>query len=445
MNLTLESLMESLEKQAGLSKQASDDSKEDLKHEKQEDKTEGDAKTAIKDAEKDFSSLKKMNEKEESKDKKDSKDDESKEQTKEAQAAGAELADVLLQKVASVKIKTKEMNMNKQASVAGKALADALLTKLANAGDMTTTNGIPGGVAPNKNQLDNANLVAEQDSYIKPMPTKDAIGNGGGSINEIFDGIVADAMGQGAASFYQPGTQGVAQHEGLAEQQATPDQVETESVEKTAAVISLVNSGVDFDYAVDLVKAAAFEIEYEEDQQVKQAAFDNLVDQGVDFDLAAALVKSANALTAATKPVGRMIDGKFVANAGRVNEAKGAVRNGLQRGADAVSDAYESAMGAVGQRAHNASVNARGLVNPDPAFQRNGQSANHVRMMHAKNLAKNPLVYGGAGALAAGGAGAAYAHGREKKAAVSALMDSGVDFDQAVYLVQAKSDELYGY
>ena len=222
MNLTLESLMESLEKQAGLSKQASDDSKEDLKHEKQEDKTEGDAKTAIKDAEKDFSSLKKMNEKEESKDKKDSKDDESKEQTKEAQAAGAELADVLLQKVASVKIKTKEMNMNKQASVAGKALADALLTKLANAGDMTTTNGIPGGVAPNKNQLDNANLVAEQDSYIKPMPTKDAIGNGGGSINEIFDGIVADAMGQGAASFYQPGTQGVAQHEGLAEQQATP-------------------------------------------------------------------------------------------------------------------------------------------------------------------------------------------------------------------------------
>jgi hypothetical protein len=435
--------MESLEKQAGLSKQASDDSKEDLKHEKQEDKTEGDAKAAIKDAEKDFSSLKKMNEKEESKDKKDSKDDESKEQTKEAQAAGAELADVLLQKVASVKIKTKEMNMNKQASVAGKALADALLTKLANVGDTNQFNGIPAGVAPNKNQLDNANLVAEQDSYIKPMPTKDAIGNGGGTINQIFDGIVADALGQGASTFDVSMGQGVADNEGAVEDSAVPHQVQAESAEKTAAVISLVNSGVDFDSAVDMVKAAAFEIEYEEDQQVKQAAFDQLIDQGVDFELAAALVKSANAFTAATKPVGRMIDGQFVANAGRINGAKGTVRSGIQRGADAVSEAYESAKGAVGQRAHNASVNAKGLVNPDPAFQRNGQSANHVRLMHAKNLARNPLVYGGAGALAAGGAGA-YALGREKKAAVSALMDAGVDFEQAVSLVQAKADEIYG-
>jgi hypothetical protein len=428
--------MASLEEQAGITKLASEDAKEDLEHEKEEDKKESDAKSELNKAEKDFSSLKKMNEKEESKDKKESKDEnKSKEQTKEAQAAGAELANVLMQKVASAKT-TKEKEMNKQASVAGKALADALLTKLANVGDVTATNGIPEGITPNKNQIDNASLVAEQDSYINPMPTKDAVGNGGGSINQIFDSIVADAIGQGGANFDQSEGQGVSAHEGAVEDSATPNQVPSESVEKTAAVISLVNSGVDFDSAVDLVKAAAFEIESEEYVQVKQAAFNELLDAGVDFDLAAALVKSANALTTIAGKAGRGVSSETMGQAAMRN-----LRNGSQWAGRRAAEARQAISG------HAASVvaDAKRVPAGMAALANPGRYATRLtRGQVAKDLAKNKAMQYGAGALAAGGTGGAYALGREKKAAVSALMEAGVDFDQAVGLVQAKSDELYG-
>lgn len=288
MNLTLESLLQGLEKQAGLvdlDKRAEEDPKKDEEHEKKEDAVEADAekktseaKEDLKESENDFSKLKKMNEKEESKDEK--------EQTKEAQEAGAEMAKFIMQKVASAQLTNKETEMNKQIAESGKALADALLVKLANAGDQTTLNGIPEGVAPNKNQIDNAQFVAEHDSYIKPMLTGDGIKNQG-TINQIFDAIVADTHAQGATDFDAEHAENgpTAPVEGAAEQMATPNQVQTESVEKTAAVISLVNSGIDFDSAVSMVKAAAEEIEAEEGEQVKQAAFDQLVESGVDFDL----------------------------------------------------------------------------------------------------------------------------------------------------------------
>jgi hypothetical protein len=155
MTMTLESLLEDLEKQAGLAgidKQASDESeKEDEK--KKDDK---DDEKSSKEDESDNSFAKSKE------DLKDSEKEVEKEQTKEAQAAGADLANQIMQKVASLQISNKETEeMNKQASEAGKALADALLEKLANAGDQTTVSGIPEGVAPTKNQIDAAAQVAE--------------------------------------------------------------------------------------------------------------------------------------------------------------------------------------------------------------------------------------------------------------------------------------------
>ena len=175
-------------------------------------------------------------------------------------------------------------------------------------------------------------------------------------------------------------------------------------------MISLVNSGVDFDSAVDLVKAAAFEIEYEEDQQVKQAAFGELLNSGVDFDLAVALVKSAS-----EKEEGH---GKTIGRGARV----------LGR------SMVEGVAGAAGGAAVGAGIGA----------------------LAAKALRKAPGVGAALGAGVGYGAGSAMGtvHGAgrsvqnqmaEKRAAVSALMGSGVDFDQAVALVQAKADELYGY
>lgn len=398
MNLTLESLLQGLEKQAGLvdlDKQAEEDTKKDEEHEKKEDAVEadaekktGEAKEALKESEEDFSKLKKMNDKEESKDEK--------EQTKEAQE-GAKLADFIMQKVASAQLTNKETEMNKQIAESGKALADALLVKLANAGDQTTVNGIPGGVAPNKNQIDNAQLVAEHDSYIKPMPTGNGIENQG-TINQLFDAIVADTRAQGATDFDGTNAQNgpTAPVEGAAEQLATPNQVQTESVEKTAAVISLVNSGIDFDSAVSMVKAAAEEIEAEEQEQVKQAAFDQLVESGVDFDLAAAMVKSAGKMDA-VKSFGKAM----------AQDAKG-----------------------FGQAVRQT------------ALGRDAAGATVSRLDAAKRAAGSATGMIGGGAVVGAGAGAAIAH--QKRAAVSSLCEAGVDFETAVSLVQAKSQELYG-
>lgn len=392
-------------------------------------------------------------------------------QTKQASVAsvnpsddGAALADAVMQKVAGLQsTSTKETNsMNKQASVAGKALADALLVKLANAGDVITQNGIPGGVVPNKNQVDVAQTVAEQDGTIKPMPTGDGQTNQG-TINQIFDSIVADAMGQGAASYDQVHTTGVAGAEGAVEGHAVPNQVGEDEVEKTAAVIELVNSGYDFDSAVDMVKSAAAQIEYEEGMQVKQAALNSLLDRGVDFDTAVHMVKSAGVVDTALN-YARGIPGKISSNVGSAWNGTGAYVSGIpgkvSGGYNAAVDYAKSIPGRAQAGYHDAVGFAKGL--PEATARNAGNARDAMgnlyrgtyadgsaieggRLATMKYLAQNPVVQG-AGALGAAGAvgGGAYYLGREKQAAVAGLVNSGVDFDDAVSLVQSKSMELYG-
>lgn len=292
MDFTLDSLLNSLEAQAGITKQASDDekSKEDKKEEKAE-KEEGDALAKAR------AELNKADEAH--KEEKEAEKKSEKEQTKEAQDKGAALAQEILQKVAGLKIETpdstKETDMTKQAELAGKALADALLVKLASAGDQNTTNGVTPGVVPLKQVVDSAQIISEDDAKIKPTPGTDGLGNGG-SVNQIFDAIIADAQSQGAASYDQVHGQGIAAHEGTAFQHATPNQLPHAEVEKAAAVAALVETGFDFDSAVSMVKEAEAQIQREEAQQVKQAALAQLMAKGVDFDSAVNMVKEAGAL-----------------------------------------------------------------------------------------------------------------------------------------------------
>ncbi len=380
------------------------------------------------------------------------------------EASGTDLAQQIMQKVASVQLLNKDSEMNKQAAEAGKLLADALLTKLANAGDITTVEGIPAGVVPNKAQVDNAQLVAEQDAAVKAMPTGDGVRNYG-TINQIFDGIVADALGAGAS--VPTLAQGdVAMHEGAVAQHAVPNQVPNEGVEKTAAVMSLVNSGFDFDSAVDMVKQAALAIQAEEQEQVKMATMNELLNQGVDFDLAVALVKQAGMPTMAgmkeaVTGLGAKMQG-YGTQAGAKLQGLGAKVQGYGTQAGAQLQGLGAKAQGYGNQAKDwANANAS---NASDAFGRlrAGTTPEHknllpgqmlrdavsplqARLQAAKELATNPLVYGGVGAagLAAGGAGA-YALTREKQAAVDSLCQNGVDFDTAVGLVQAKSQELYG-
>lgn len=363
--MTLESILAQMEQAAGLTKQAETD---DEAHEKAEDKEHESAKKNLEEARE---GIEKATE-----DVEDAQEvNDEKEHSKEARLQGAALAQEVMSKVASLNLTpeiNKEPEMRKEAAAAGKALADALLEKLAAAGDANTDNGVVEDTVPQKNIVDSAQMVAEDDSKIKPMPTGDGIRNDG-TINQILDGIIADAVAQGAAA-HGGNVEAMAGHssdvEGDVEDHAVPHQEPTDEQEKAAAVSVLVQDGFDFDSAVEMVKAAAEEIEAEETLQIKQAALGALMDRGVDFDTAVEMVKQANALIPAgpLRQVGR----------GMSNRAKMAIGAGM------------------------------------------------------------------AGAAGAATALAMRRRGQEKKAALDALVESGVDFDSAVHLVESKAAELYG-
>lgn len=312
--------------------------------------------------------------------------------------SGSDLAQEIMEKVASTKSNKGEDNMNKQASDAGKALAQALL-KQAGVGDVSTYAGMAPGAVPNKMQQDQMAQRQEHDAIFQSTPGTDGLGNGG-TINQIFDSIVQDAQAHGAVDSNLTGNNAGA--EGVAVQRMAPNQnqqigpegLDGETHEKTAAVISLVNSGYDFDDAVSMVKAASDALDADHDTFVKQAALNELLDSGVDFDYAVEMVKEASFGGVATR-VGRQL-----------SVAAEKTKRGVS-----------------------------GLV------AKNQGTINNVK----KHVGRNQLAYG-AGAVGATGAvaGGAYALGREKKAALDGLVDNGVDYDLAVDLVNEKSYELYG-
>lgn len=417
MEYSLDSLIDSLSEKAGLTKAASEETEQkEKKDEENAEKEVGKAEKALNFAKKDDKDAKKENDG--GPGKKGEGEEEKDEQTKEAAAKGAELAKEVMQKVASIKLDqvNTEDTMNKQAADAGKALAEALLEKLASVGDQNTMNGIASST-PNKTQVDLAAQVAEQDSIIQNQPGTDGRGNGG-TINQIFDAIVSDAMAHGAAPVDQNPAAGVAKEEGAQVAAQTPNQggvtgwVDADQQEKAAAVSELVSQGFDFDDAVNLVKEAAAELAQEEETQIKQAAFDAFIEQGYDFESAVELTKIASVAGMAAR-VGR----KATVAAGRTAQAAKGAANGV---------AFDAAR-VKGQ--------VKGLATTGSA---------EGRKNYAKALVNNKAVQLGAGSAAAGAAGA-YAVGREKKAALDMLIANGVDFDSAIEMVNAKSTELYGY
>lgn len=413
---------------AGLQKSAADNSDEDKsKDEKSKDEKSKEDEGKGKDDSNPF----------------DKKSKEEKEETQEKKASfksGEDLAKEIMEKVASTKIEnTKGEEMNKQASDAGKALAQALLTKLAGLGDVSTENGIPDGVVPNKTQVDIAAQRAEHDNSFQPTPGTDGAGNGG-TINQIFDAIVADAQARtGAVTMGQSAS---APAEGAINGQAPNQEVVDESQEKMAAAISLVNSGMDFDSAVELVKAASDELELEHEEQVKQAAFGELMEAGVDFDLAVAMVKEASRLTAAKQAVGNALGAAHAYG----YAAKESIKATGQNIANRVSRAYNGAatkanakiQAATGVDSYKglynkAATKANAKIQAATGATSYGELGQNIK----NHVARNKLAYGaGAAGVGAAGAGAAYMS-REKKAALDQLLDDGFDFDTAVEAIQS--------
>jgi hypothetical protein len=179
--------------------------------------------------------------------------------------------------------KTEEDSMNKEANENNKSLATQILEKLAQ--DVTADNNAGG---PNKLQKDQSVLVAQHDARIGAMPGRN------GTINQLFEAIVAKAKSLGYVDYniVQGGTS-LSAAEGKDPGSAKSIPPSPDVQEKQAAVQALIEAGMEWDNAVELVKAAAEEIEAEEIEQVKVAAVNELVSEGFDFEQACELVKAA--------------------------------------------------------------------------------------------------------------------------------------------------------
>ena len=159
--------------------------------------------------------------------------------------------------------------------------------------------------------------------------------------------------------------------------------IETDEYEKTAAVTALVEAGCSFDDAIALVKQAEEMLNIEADQQEKVAAITELCASGYDFDTAVELVKQAEAeLNGESKEMDKVA----------------AVNSKIAEGSS-----FEEAV----EWVKEASKKEKGVFKPFPK----------------KDMKER-------------------AH--EKKAAFDALIEAGIDFDQATALVKQAEIDVYG-
>ena len=109
--------------------------------------------------------------------------------------------------------------------------------------------------------------------------------------------------------------------------------VSQDEVEKTAALVTLVDMGVDFNSAVEMIKVAEVELQAEEGEQIKQAAVAALVNEGMDIESAVVLVKQAMELDPElVKQAASAEDDPNRAGLGRayMTELKGGIRGTAQ-------------------------------------------------------------------------------------------------------------------
>ncbi len=197
--------------------------------------------------------------------------------------------------------------------------------------------------------------------------------------------------------------------------------------EKTAALNALVDAGIDYDSAVDLVKSAAEAIEEEEGSIVKAAALNELVSNGLSFEQAAELVKSAS-------------EGNMETTQPNVSLEKKAALEHLMSEGYSFEDAAALIKAAEVDVPHWKEVaedrdkevsKIKGLLS-----KAKDVSIRNVKAV-GKHVAAHKGKYGvGAGALAVAGGAAAHLH-HKKAEALNELVGAGYSFEDAANLVKA--------
>lgn len=286
-----------------------------------------------------------------------------------------------------------------------------------------------GGAEEDMVNAPTAEMVAMDDAKVKPQPgTTEGAGN-------LVQAIMASA--EEAASDTGSGVE-----VGDGDDMAEPEE---DQVTKAAALDNLMSAGFSFEEAADMVKAASDAVEAEAVAEYsdmdKAAAVGQLMAQGIDFADAVELVKQA----APTKALAAEARKAFKGVAKKVSKGSTAAHQAVVDGGAAMG----IGAGKAGQRVMDA-----GKAVFDKGHKRTGLAIGHVGnavQRAGKAMYDHPrtTVGAAAGALAAGGAGAAYAAGHKKKAeytdmdkaaAVGMLMDQGIDFDTAVAAVQEAAE-----
>ena len=308
-------------------------------------------------------------------------------------------------------------------------MAQSIMEKIAQiVGEPTTTPAaeinLGNAVSPNLIQQGNAVITAQDDAKVLPLPGAE------GTLNSILEAVVARAEEQGAASYnLVDGDKPASATERPEDDRGEASIIQqADNVEKVAAVEALVQAGCDFDSAVEMVKQAEIDLANEADHQEKLAAVSALCEAGYDFDSAVALVKQAEVA---------------LANEGTEIEKIAAVQDLMGQGAsfeEAVALVKEAGkVGEIGKKLKDVAENVytHAYVKGDDAAKAVVKGARKVTAGHV--VAGS---VGAAGGAIAGRISAKKAH--EKKAAFNALLEAGVEFDQAIAMVKQAEYDVYG-
>lgn len=184
-----------------------------------------------------------------------------------------------------------QTQMNKQAQETGKAIADALIANLVKQANAVVE--------------DSTGMVVQQMSQQAPTPREGATVTdtlkgllirgvqAGGATEELDDEVGPDeAAAQGAVAGGTPTTPPAAPN-GTAMGSVGEGGYASDEHEKAAAVACLVDYGVNFEDAVNLVKQAEEEMAHETIEMAKVAAVNELMGAGVDFDRAIAMIQGS--------------------------------------------------------------------------------------------------------------------------------------------------------
>lgn len=326
------------------------------------------------------------------------------------------------------------------------------LTKQANevSPDMSTQKGrnIAAGVmALVKRALDEASMApAGPNNVIAETAAQAASSTAGqqaipkdGNITQTMQAILQNGLASGAVGPDQLYLNSIAQgqdegnspvglmsSDGRDINAVAPGASMSEQVEKVAALVHLVDNGVDFDNAVTLIKQAEQEIVADQWEQEKVATVNQLMDQGYGIEDAVALVKQAM--------VARV---RIPGNAGQVaalgreygQNIAGAAKEGYRRAKNFVTEGGRQVM---------SPVETHRLAKEIAALDSAGAGKYEYLKSYLGSVAPGAAVgAAGVGAVGAAGYGGYKALSHDKKAsAIEGLVLAGYSVEQALQLLE---------